>query len=292
MSAQARRALLGVLVERGISMRRACVLLSVARSSVRYQSQQGPKDAALLTLLRQVAARHPRFGYRRAWAWLRRRGHRVNRKRVYRLWLVAGLGLPRWRSRRRVRRGPRALPIATAPTEVWALDLLHARCGNGRVVRCLSVLDEYTRECLALVVRPRVGSEQVVRCLAELVAEYGRPQAIRTDNGPEFRAVHTLAWLRTHGIAAAYIEPGKPWQNGVVESFHSRVRDECLDREWLASPAEARVILEEYRRTYNTTHLHSSLNYQTPNETRINYDTKVDSGFPQSESHTSRRVSV
>lgn len=260
-------------------MRRACVLLSVARSSVRYEAVQGRKDAALLAVLRQVAARYPRFGYRRAWAWLRRRGHRVNRKRVYRLWLVAGLGLPRWRSRRRVRRGHRALPLATAPNEVWALDLLHARCGNGRVLRCLSVVDEYTRECLALVVRPQVGSGQVVRCLAELGARYGHPQAIRTDNGPEFRAARTLTWLRTHGIAAAYIEPGKPWQNGVVESFHSRLRDECLDREWLASPAEAAVILETYRRSYNATHLHSSLNYRTPTEMRANYDTKVDSAL-------------
>ena len=281
-----------MLVERGISLRRACVLLSVARSSVRYTSQQGAKDAPLLALLRQVAARHPRFGYRRAWAWLRRRGYRVNRKRVYRLWLVAGLALPKRRTRRRVRRGHRPRPIVTAPNQVWAADIVYARCGNGRMVRCLSVLDEYTRECLALVVGSRLGSEQVVGCLAELVMRYGAPGAVRTDNGSEFTARRTQSWLRRRGIHAAFIEPGKPWQNGVVESFHSRLRDECLDREWLASIAEAAVLLERYRRAYNTTHLHSSLNYQTPTEARANYNTRVDNGFSQSESHKPQIVSV
>ncbi len=273
-------------------MRRACVLLSVARSAVGYGLRLERKDRPLVRLLRQVAQRHPRYGYRRAWAWLRRRGHQVNRKRVYRLWLAAGLALPRQRSYRRRRTGQRVDPVAQAPGQVWACDILHDTCGSRQLVRCLSVLDEYTRECLALVVAGRLSADAVVACLAELVERYGAPKYLRSDNGPEFTAGRTQQWLALHGIQPALIDPGKPWQNGVVESFHSRLRDECLNREWFASRAEARVVIEQYRRAYNTTRPHSSLDYRTPAEMRADYETKGDSEFPQTRGQKREPVPV
>jgi putative transposase len=270
-----------MLRQRGIAVQRACVLVSVARSAVGYVSRQAAKDAPLQRLLRRFAQRHPRHGYRRAWVWLRRKGHRVNRKRVYRLWCQAGLALPRRRAARRRWRGPRVDPVARAPTAVWACDILHTRCGPGQVVRCLSVVDEYTRECLAIEVASSLPADRVVGCLARLVEQHGAPQYLRTDNGTEFLARRTQQWLRHHGIQAARIEPGKPWQNGVVESFHSRLRDECVDREWFGSVAEAAVIIEAYRQSYNATRPHSSLGYRTPAEVRSEHDTMVDTGVPQ-----------
>ncbi len=281
-----------MLAERGISIRRACVLLSVARSAVGYVSRQAEKDRPVVRLLHRVAKRHPRYGYRRAWAWLRRQGYRVNRKRVYRLWLTAGLALPRRRPYRRRRTGQRVDPVAQAPNEVWACDILHDRCANGQLVRCLSVLDEYTKECLAIVVAGSLPAERVVRCLAAVVERYGRPGYLRTDNGTEFTARRTQAWLAARQIQSALIDPGKPWQNGVVESFHSRFRDECLNREWFGSRAEAQVVIEQYRREYNATRLHSSLGYRTPAEARAEYATKGDSDFSQTECGTSETVPV
>jgi putative transposase len=281
-----------MLVQRGISARRACVLVSVARSTVGYASRQGAKEAPLARLLCRFAERHPRHGYRRAWAWLRRQGYEVNRKRVYRLWGHAGLALPQRRGARRRWRGPRVDPVAHAPRAVWAADILHTYYGPGQAVRCLSVVDEYTRECLAIEVASSLPAERVVRCLARLVDQRGAPAYLRTDNGTEFLARRTQQWLRFRGIQSARIEPGKPWQNGVVESFHSRLRDECVDREWFGSVAEAAVLIEAYRLSYNTTRPHSSLNYRTPAEVRTEYDTMVDTGVPQPERHQLATVSL
>lgn len=276
MSAPARRTLVGAAVARGVSLRRACALLAVARSAMRYVPQRARRDAALTRLLQQVARQYPRFGYRRAWAWLRRQGYRVNRKRVYRLWRAAGLALPRRRARRRVPAGRRRAPVARRPNAVWATDIVHDQCASGARVRCLTVVDEYTRECLAAEVAARISSATVIRCLATLVQRYGAPRYVRMDNGPEFSARQMQAWLAAQRIRPAYIRPGSPWQNGVVESFHSRLRDECLDREWFASRDEAAVLVAAYRRRYNQTHLHSRLGYRTPAEMRAGYDTRVD----------------
>lgn len=281
MSAPARRALVREAVARGVSLRRACALLAVARSTVEYVPQRARTDAALTRLLQQVARQYPRFGYRRAWAWLRRQGYRVNAKRVYRLWRAAGLALPRRRGRRRAASGQRRAPVARRPNAVWATDIVHDRCASGAVIRCLTVVDEYTRECLAAEVADRISSATVVRCLAALAARHGPPRYVRMDNGPEFIARRTQAWLATQRILPAYIQPGSPWQNGVVESFHSRLRDECLDREWFASRTEAAVLIAAYRRRYNRTHLHSRLGYRTPAEVRADYDTRRDTAALQ-----------
>jgi putative transposase len=223
-------------------------------------------DAPLLAEVRRLAARHPRYGYRRIWALLRRAGRRINVKRVYRLWRLAGLALPRRRPRPKRRTGARVDPQATAPNAVWTYDFVHDWGARGGAFKCLSVVDEYTRECLALVAAHSLPSAAVVRVLVQLVVCYGAPRHLRSDNGPEFMAHRVQRWLRRAGIQTAYIAPGKPWQNGVGESFHSRLRDECLDREWFHSLAEARVLLEQYRRRYNAERPHSSLGYNTPAE--------------------------
>jgi putative transposase len=183
-------------------------------------------------------------------------------------------------------------PLAGAPNDVWASDILHLYCGNGQRVRCLTVLDEYTRECLALEVGSSMSAERVVRTLALLAEQHGSPRYLRSDNGSEFVGRRTQQWLRDHGVQPALIDPGKPWQNAVVESFHSRLRDECLNCEWFGSVAEARVVIEDYRRTYNSDRPHSSLGYLTPAEMRAEYDTNVDTEDPQSGSQKQRTVSV
>ncbi len=277
---------------RGISIRRACVLLSVARSSVGYVSRLDERDKPLERQLRRFVERYPRRGYRQAWRWLRRKGHRVNRKRVYRLWCRAGLTLPRRKSYRRSRSGKRIDPQAVAPNEVWASDIIQTYSANGHKVRCLTVVDEYTRECLALEVASSMRSDRVVRTLARLVDEYGAPQHLRTDNGSEFVSRRSQQWLRTHGIQAALIDPGAPWQNAFVESFHSRFRDECLDREWFNSVAEARVVIERYRREYNTDRPHSSIGDLTPAEKRADHDTKVDTEKSQLEGQQKETVPI
>ena len=268
------------------------MLLSVARSSMGYVSRLGARDRPLERQLRQFVERYPRRGYRQAWRWLRRKGQRVNRKRVYRVWCRAGLTLPRRKSYRRSRSGKRVDPAAGVPNEVWASDIIQTYGSNGQKIRCLTVVDEYTRECLALEGASSMRSERVVHTLARLVDEYGVPKYLRTDNGSEFISRRTQQWLRTHGIQSALIDPGAPWQNAFVESFHSRFRDECLDREWFNSVAEARVIIEGYRREYNTDRPHSSIGDLTPAEKRADYDTKVDTEKSQLESQQKESVPV
>jgi putative transposase len=238
----------------------------VPRSTLDYRPRRASREVSLLAKLRRLARRHPRYGYRRIWALLRRAGRRINAKRVYRLWRLAGLTLPRRRPRRKVRTGARLMPLADRPNAVWTYDFIHDAAANGRRFKCLTVVDEYTRECLAITVERSLPGRRVLEVLGQLVARYGPPGHLRSDNGPEFIARRVRQWLRQTGITTAYIDPGKPWQNGLGESFHSRFRDECLDREWFHTPQEARVLIEQYRRQYNEARPHSSLGYRTPAE--------------------------
>src|SRR5207247_8012130 len=200
------------------------------------------------------------------WALLRRRGRAVNPKRVHRLWRCAGLALPRRRVRRKVRTGARVRPLADRPNAVWTYDLIHDACTDGTRFKCLTVVDEFTKECLAITVARSLPGDRVLPVLAQVVARRGASQYLRSDNGPEFIAHRIRRWLGRAGITTAYIDPGKPWQNGVGESFHSRFRDECLDQEAFFTVHEAVVIIEQYRRTYNEARPHSSLHYHTPAE--------------------------
>ena len=265
MSAPKRREGVRFLQARGLSERRSCQLVGISRSSFRYQAHPRP-DEPLLDRLRAISQKHRRYGYRRAWDRLRRDGIHVNPKRVYRLWRQAGLCLPRRRRRKRDH-GADLIPCtATHPGQVWTYDFIHDACQNGRKLKILTVEDEFTRECLALVPETSLRSNKVVSVLERLFREHGPPRFIRSDNGPEFIARLVQRWLAGQDTQTVYVEPGKPWQNGFVESLHGRLRDECLSMEVFAGVREAKVITETWRQHYNQERPHSSLGYQTPAE--------------------------
>jgi len=210
-----------------------------------------------------LAGEKPRFGYRRLQVLLRRGGERVNHKRVWRVYREAGLCVKRKKRKRLVRAGRPAM-VLTAANQEWALDFVHDVLGTGQRVRVLSVLDAYTRECLALKVDTSFASRRVTRVLERLIAERGRPHSLRCDNGPELTSRHFLAWCVERKIQLVHIEPGRPMQNGRVESFQGKFRDECLNVSWFRNLWEAREKVATWRREYNQARPHSSLGYQTP----------------------------
>jgi putative transposase len=222
------------------------------------------KDAPALATLRDLAAQYPRYGYRFMLIFLARAGFTMGVDRVYRLWRQAGLQVPRKRRRRRVAGSrPRPLP-PTAANHVWAYDFVFDACANKQVLKCLTIVDEWTRECLAIDVAGSIRSSRVIDVLARLVSLHGAPRHLRSDNGPEFLSRAIVRWLLASGIDTALIDPGKPWQNGTNESFNGTFRDECLNVEWFRTRAEATVVIEQWRRHYNEVRPHSSLAYQTP----------------------------
>ncbi len=268
VSAQARREQVGYARDRRLSCRRACALFQVPRSTLGYASRREARDEPVLERIRALAKKHPRYGYRRIWALLTRGGLHLNAKRVHRLWKKAGLALPRRRPRKRIRRDtPRPIE-ATEPNVVWAYDFVFDSCRNGEVLKCLTVVDEGGRDCLAIDVAARIRSGRVIEVLEGLISQYGVPQYLRSDNGPEFVAQAVQDWLGEKGVTTAYIEPGKPWQNGLNESFNSRFRDECLNTEWFHDRREAIAVIADFRDEYNRDRPHSSLAYQTPTEVR------------------------
>jgi putative transposase len=268
VSPQARREQVALAQELGLSQRSACGLLEVSRSSLCYELRLPAKDAPALAAMKDLSMQYPRYGYRRIRIFLQRQGHRMGWHRAYRLWSQAGLQLPRRRPRRRIATGrPRPLPASGANC-VWAYDFVFDACANGQQIKCLTVIDEFTRECLAIDVAGSIRSKRVVEILSQLVSVRGSPRFLRSDNGPEFVSKAILEWVTDEGIQTALIDPGKPWQNGADESFNGRLRDECLSLEWFRSREEARVVIEAWRRHYNAVRPHSSLGYLTPNEFR------------------------
>jgi putative transposase len=271
VSSQARREQVALACERGLSRRRACELLEIARSGLSYRSVRNERDAPTIEAMKRLAAQYPRYGYRRIRVFLRREGHSMSRHRAHRLWRLAGLQLPRRRPRRRVATSrPRPLP-PTAPNHVWAYDFVFDACANGQQLKCLTVIDEFTRECLAIDVAGSIRSKRVIEVLGRLICEHGAPRYLRSDNGPEFVSQAILEWLASERIETALIDPGKPWQNGMDESFNGKFRDECLSIEWFRSRAEARVVIETWRRHYNYVRPHSSLQELTPIEFKTHY---------------------
>jgi putative transposase len=244
MSASARREAVRYANSRGISKRRAGMLLNISGSSLRYQTRSNDKEIEMTTRLRALSAANPRFGYRFVASLLRREGAVVNNKKVYRLWRKAGLGRKRKPAYRRRHGGQHRWMNAIAPNGVWAYDFVFDSCANGQKLKCLTVIDEYTRESLAIEVGARLRSWQVIDVLERLIALHGRPAHLRSDNGPEFIAKALQAWLSKNKISTAYIQPGKPWQNGAAESFNSKFRDECLNMEWFNNRREAAVVIE------------------------------------------------
>lgn len=215
----------------------------------------------------RLVRRHPRYGYRRVWALLRSDGFAVNRKRVHRLWRKEGLKVPQKQHKKR-RLGSSGNGIVRRRTmhkdHVWAWDFIHDRTEDGRSLKWLSIVDEYTRECLALEVRRSFRSVDVIDVLRELLVIRGAPRHVRSDNGPEFIAKAIREWLSDAQVQTLYIEPGSPWENGYAESFHGRLRDELLESELFGCLAEAKMLSQQWRLEYNHRRPHSSLGYVTP----------------------------
>jgi len=266
VSAPVRRQQIAYVCQRGRSIRRACALLSVARSTVGYQSRLVARDAPAVTVMHELAAQYPRYGYRRIQVFMERRGHPMSVDRAHRLWRLHRLQVPRKRPRRRVAASrPRPLP-ATSAGQMWAYDFVFDACANGQQLKCLTVVDEFTRECLAIDVAGSIRSGRVIEVLSRLVSVHGSPRYLRSDNGPEFVSRAILRWLNQANIGTAHIDPGKPWQNGNNESFNGKFRDECLSMEWFRNRIDAKITIEQFRRQYNEVRPHSSLGNLTPAE--------------------------
>jgi putative transposase len=252
----------------GLSERRACEVAGQHRSTQRHQPQRAPDDGALRARLRELSRERPRWGYRRAHARLCEEGFSLNRKRTQRLWREEGLRVPQCR-RKRQRLGTSTVPAdrlaAERPDHVWALDFQFDQTADGRLLKLLHVVDEFTREALAIECRRRIDADATVAVLDGLVgARGGAPGHIRCDNGPELTANALRDWCRFSGAGSAYIEPGSPWQNPFVESFGSRVRDELLAVELFQTLTEAQVMVADWREDYNHHRPHSSLGMAAP----------------------------
>jgi putative transposase len=245
------------------SERRVCGLMGIAASSYRYESKRS--DEPLRTKLVELAREKLRYGSPRLQVLLQREGWEVNHKRVERVYREAGLALRRKKRKHCVRVG-QPLVARTAANQEWALDFVHDAVECGRTIRVLSVVDAYTRECLALEVDTSFASQRVTRVLEEIIAERGLPQTIRCDNGPELTSRHFLAWAIERKVELAYIQPGKPMQNGRLESFNGKLREECLNISWFQNLFDARRKIAAWRIEYNKERPHSSLSYRTPKE--------------------------
>jgi len=253
--------------DHGFSLRRACTLVGFPRSGLYYEPQSRVDEGKLRSAIRALARKYPRYGLPRIHAWLEREGWKVNHKRVHRIWKDEGLSLQRKRPRRR-RQGPRIEIVNRAldRNHVWSYDFLEDRTERGGRLRCLPVLDEFTRECLAIEVEPSIGAQKVIKTLQRLFVARGVPGYIRSDNGPEFVAEAVRGWLAEKECTTLFITPGSPWENAYIESFNGKFRDECLNMEVFLNGREAKTIIEQWRREYNELRPHSSLGYLTPKE--------------------------
>jgi putative transposase len=252
-----------------VSERRACRVVDQPRSSQRYSSTNAEIDTALMQRMVALSRENPRYGYRRVWALLRREGWTVNKKRVQRLWREADLKVPaKERKRRRMGASENSITRRQAeyPGHVWSYDFAMDATEDGRRLKIMPIVDEYSRECLALVAERSITAEDVIATLDRQFDERGEPAYIRSDNGPEFIAKAIKHWLAASGVQTLYIEPGAPWENAYSETFISRLRDELLNREVFANLTEAQVLAGDYREHYNHHRPHGALGYLTPIE--------------------------
>jgi putative transposase len=266
VSPQAKRvAVAALMTERSFGVTRACGLVGISRSLYRYRSRR-PDCAPLRARIEEIAAIKRRYGYRRVYVRLRREGWQVNRKRVYRLYHEAGLAV---RRRKRKRIGPferKPLPKPTAANVSWSMDFVADGLIGGRRLRCLTIVDDCTRECLAIEVDTSITGLRVQAVLDRLADTRDLPKSITVDNGPEFDGQVLDKWAYRSGVQLSFIRPGKPNENAYIESFNGKFRDECLNEHWFISLAHARSIVEAWRIEYNTERPHSSLGNRTPQE--------------------------
>ena len=250
-----------------VSERRACKVLGQCRATQQYNLFSSDREERLMARIVELATQYGRYGYRRITALLNREGWQVNHKKVERIWRKEGLKVPQ----RQPKRGRLWLNdgscIRLRPEyrdHVWSYDIMVARTSDGRPFRILTIMDEYTRECLAILVSRHISSEDVIDKLFHLFIFRGIPEHIRSDNGPEFTAKAIRGWLDRLGVKTLFIEPGSPWENGYIESFNGKLRDELLNREWFSTLIEAKILTEEWRREYNQFRPHSALGYRPP----------------------------
>jgi len=265
--ARRRQAVEQVCWQLSVGERRACRVLSQPRSTQRYAPRLADDEPLLTKRIIELATQYGRYGYRRITALLRGEGWRVNHKRVERIWRREGLKVPQKQPKRGrlwlcdgscVRHRPEYR------NHVWAYDFVHERTHDGRALRMLTVVDEYTRECLAIEVARKLNSQDVLRVLGKVFVEHGTPEYIRSDNGPELVSKLVRSWLERLEVQTLFIGPGSPWENGYIESFNGKLRDELLNRELFYNLWEAKVLVERWRREYNQVRPHSSLGYRPP----------------------------
>ena len=250
-----------------VSERRACRVVSQHRSTQRREPVRRDDEAALTAATVELASEYGRYGYRRIAALLRAQGWHVNVKRVWRIWRREGLKVPSKQPKRGrlwLNDGSCIRLRPSWPNHVWAYDFVQDRTHDGRTIRMLTVIDEFTRECLAIEVARRLRHDDVLHVLAGLFTRHGPPDHIRSDNGSEFTAIAVREWLPRLGVKTLYIEPGSPWENGYNESFNGKLRDELLNGEIFYTLQEAKVLIERWRQHYNTIRPHSSLGYRPP----------------------------
>ncbi len=247
-----------------MSERRACRVVGMLRSTFRYVLRRDSDGGRLLGRLRELAAERPRYGYRRLCDLLRVEGHAVNHKRVHRLYRAEGLQVRRRKRKRVAAAQRRPLPVVSRANQEWAMDFMLDTLANGRTFRTLNVVDDCTRECLAIEVDTSIPGLRVTRVLDRLVAERGRPERLVTDNGPEFAGRALDRWAYERGVELHFIRPGRPVENAYIESFNGKFRDECLNEHWFADLWDARRTIEAWRRDYNEQRPHSSLGRVPP----------------------------
>jgi len=246
-----------------MSERRACAVIAADRTMIRYRSIR-PDDSALRERLRGLAQERRRFGYRRLFILLRRDGEPSGITRIYRLYREEGLAVRKRRTRRKAIGTRAPILVEAKPNARWSLDFVHDQLDNGRRFRVLNIVDDVTRECLASVPDTSISGVRVVRELTALVARRGKPEMIVSDNGTELTSNAVLKWAQDHGLQWHYIAPGRPMQNGFIESFNGRMRDELLNETVFTSMAQARAVIAAWVADYNTARPHSALGYQTP----------------------------
>lgn len=255
---QKRRACVYLKKKMNLSERRACALLGLYRTTLRYRPTRKP-DSDLRAKIKEIARQHPRMGCQQAWGMLRGQGEIVNIKKVHRIWKEEGLQVGK-RKRPRRRKKFRSLPVeADFPGHVWSYDFIHDRIYGGKQLKILVILDEKSRVLVGFEVGYSIGSERVKQVLERAFKAHGKPKFIRSDNGPEFIAKALRKWFEKENIGPVYIEPGKPWQNPYIESFNGKLRDNCLSQEVFLNLVEARTLIGEWIEFYNTVRPHSSL---------------------------------
>ncbi|ESM86648.1 transposase [Enterobacter roggenkampii MGH 34] len=250
----------------GLSQRRACRLTGLSLSTCRYEAQRPAADAHLSGRITELALERRRFGYRRIWQLLRREGLHVNHKRVYRIYHLIGLSVKRRQRRKGLATERFPLLRPDAPNLTWSMDFVMDALANGRRIKCLTCVDDFTKECLTITAAFGISGVQVTRILDSIALFRGYPATIRTDQGPEFTCRALDQWAFEHGVELRLIQPGKPTQNGFIESFNGRFRDECLNEHWFSDILHARKTINDWRQDYNECRPHSSLDYQTPAE--------------------------